>query len=112
VTELYWVAIRGAAVPSYALPVDEPTMRRAIVMVGSFPAEETVWLFGPPDTDLGRSNYDMLIGYRSPAAQQAGIAVLLYGTYAKAKAEVRRALREETVILGGAGAPPAGQMLH
>jgi hypothetical protein len=41
---LYWVAIRGPAVPSWWLPVSVTVMRRATVRVGKN-GEETLWLF-------------------------------------------------------------------
>jgi hypothetical protein len=102
-TDRYWVAIRGPAVPSWPHPVDEPTMRRAIVWVGSH-GEETMWLFvpeGESTADLGPSNYELLIGYRTPAAQHAGIDLLLRGSHAEMITEAKRAVKEETVIFGG-----------
>jgi len=84
--ELYWVAVRGAAVPSWPLPVDEARMRDTVVVVGRGPSEQTLWLFRPIDgsydTDdtfgIGPSNYEFLIGYQTLAAQQAALARLLY----------------------------------
>jgi hypothetical protein len=49
----------------------------------------------------GGNNYECLIGYRTPEAQQTGQTILLMGTIRQARAEVRRAMREETVIQRG-----------
>jgi hypothetical protein len=96
--ERYWLAICGAAVPSWPLPVDEATMRGSTVVVGSA-GEGTIWLIGGSLPGVG-SNYDMLIGYRSLAEQQAAADLLLRGALAAARAEIHRALRDEIVIPG------------
>ena len=101
--ELYWVAIRGAAVPSWPYPVKEDVMRRAVVIVGRSPGETTSWLLPGTHATVSserQSNYDYLIGYHSLADQKAGITKLLHGTLAEARAEVVRATRQGTIIFG------------
>jgi hypothetical protein len=101
--ELYWVAIRGAAVPSWPYSVREEVMRRAVVIVGRSLGETTSWLLPGTRatvTSEMQSNYDYLIGYHSLADQKDGITKLLHGTLAEARAEVTRGTRRGTIIFG------------
>jgi hypothetical protein len=94
--EFYWVAICGARVPSCAFPVTLSRMQRATVVVGNSSADQTIW-----DIDGATpltSNYDFLIGYRAPQAQAAAVRTFLDAPIETARAELRRALRHETVI--------------
>jgi hypothetical protein len=74
-------------------------MRRSTVVVGASVEVETIWLIGDALPGF-TSNYEMLIGYRSLAEQQAAVDVLLHGALETARAEIKRAMREEVVVLG------------
>jgi hypothetical protein len=97
---LYWVAVRGPAMPAWPHPTTETVMRRAIVRVGTHVGQETIWYFG--EGAIGgavRSNYEYLIGYRTIEQQQAAQTILLNGTIDQARAEVRRAAMREDVVI-------------
>jgi hypothetical protein len=100
--KLYWIAIRGSAVPHWPIPVTADQMRDSAVHVGELPGEATVWSIG----DSGRlpgltGNYDVLIGYNTAAAQQGAVRKLLHAPIKEARAEYRRALVQEAVIWPG-----------
>ena len=82
-------------------------MRRSIVQVGRNPSKQTIWSIASAragDTEaepLGlKSNYDLLIGYRTAQEQEAAVARFLTGTDADIRMEFRRAQREEVIIRG------------
>jgi hypothetical protein len=99
---LYWVAIRGPAVPSWPLPVSVAAMRQATVHVGRN-GEQTLWLFPSADGEPlelpgVRSNYDVLIGYRTRERQCEAVALFLSASIEIAETEARRAMREEVIL--------------
>jgi hypothetical protein len=104
---LYWVAIRGAAVPSWLLPVSAARMRGATVNVGESPGEPTLWMIPGLGEDVEelpglRSNFGVLVGYRTAERQREAVATFLNAPIDIAYAELRRAAREEVVIRGSA----------
>ena len=104
---LYWVASRGAALPHYPIPYPASVMRRSIVHVGRNSSEQTIWLIASARTGdtaaevFGlKSNYDLLIGYRTAQEQEAAVSRFLTGTDADIRMELRRAQREAVIIRG------------
>ena len=104
---LYWVASRGTALPHYPIPYSASVMRRSIVHVGRNSSEQTIWLIASARTGdtaaeaLGlKSNYDLLIGYRTAQEQEAAVSRFLTGTDADIRMELRRAQREAVIIRG------------
>ena len=76
-------------------------MRNSAVHVWELPGEQTVWSIGDPEPLPGlTSNYEVLIGYKTAAAQRAAVRKLLHSPIQKARAEYLRALLQETVIWG------------
>jgi hypothetical protein len=97
--EFYWVAICGSRVPSCAFPVTLSRMQRATVVVGDTPGHQTIW-----DIDAVTpltSNFDFLIGYRTPQEQAAAVRTFLDAPIETARAELRRPLQRGPVICRG-----------
>jgi hypothetical protein len=95
---LYWIAVRGPAVPHWPIPVPISVAREATVQV-SKASMPTLWGFGGVEIP-GGSNYKALIGFETVEEQQKAVATLLYAPLKHARAEHRRYLRQQPVILG------------
>jgi hypothetical protein len=73
-------------------------MRKATVHVGELPGEQTFWSFGA-DIAL-KSNYDVVVGYKTAEEQAAAVQTFLTAPFDIAKACLRRAVKQEAVIWG------------
>src|SRR5215813_11348309 len=88
----HWIAIRGSAVVHWPIPATADQMRNSAVHVGELPGEPTIWSIGDPEPLPGlTSNYDVLIGYETAAAQCAAVRKLLDAPLKEARAEYHRA---------------------
>lgn len=96
----FWVAIKGPTVPHWPFPVSLSAMRKAKIRVGDTPDELTMWAFYRDERVPGGSNYDILIGYKTPEEQAAAVHTFLKAPLDVAQAEFLRAVRDEAVIWG------------
>ena len=101
---LYWVAIKGAAVPHCSLPMSETDMKEAKVRVGESPDEPTMWGIkgwrNLPDTPIMHSNYDALIGYKTQEEQLTAVGKFLHESGSVALAAFLQATMDDTIIWG------------
>jgi hypothetical protein len=96
--KFFWIAVRDSAVPHWPIPATVAEMRNSAIHIEN---NQTVWSIGDPEPLPGlANNYDVLIGFKTAAAQQAAVRKLLRGPIEEARAEYQRTLQQETVIWG------------
>jgi hypothetical protein len=98
---LYWVALRGPAILCWPTAITIDAMRRSAVIVGES-GEPTVWAIDAPER-AGESNYDVLIGYKTPEEQEAAVETFLRAPLKEARAAYLLAVQKEVVIWGRRG---------